>query len=99
MRQDIIGRSAQESFLGYADTRDKDVHPDAAPLSHRLMADEQQQTEIPSAEAAPPDAKGERGAEGTPGEDKPSEAKPPEGKPADSKPVEAKPVKEKLSKE
>jgi diguanylate cyclase (GGDEF)-like protein/PAS domain S-box-containing protein len=33
LRQDILGRSAQEKFLGYSDGQDQEVHGDAAPLS------------------------------------------------------------------
>jgi|SRR5882724_1954561 len=33
LRQDILGRSAQEKFLGYSDGQDQEVHGEAAPLS------------------------------------------------------------------
>jgi diguanylate cyclase (GGDEF)-like protein/PAS domain S-box-containing protein len=33
LRQDILGRSAQEKFLGYSDGQDQEVHGDTAPLS------------------------------------------------------------------
>jgi PAS domain S-box-containing protein/diguanylate cyclase (GGDEF)-like protein len=36
LRQDILGRSAQEKFLGYSDGQDQEVLGDAAPLSMAL---------------------------------------------------------------